>query len=182
MRRLFALLFLAAPAQAQTYFVPVPFTLTGGTAADATQVMADFNSEIANGNTAVTALLAQMAAKGVGLPIPSGFTSYFNLASCPTGWTDDGGGVGGYFVKGAAAGGSDFGANNSSHFQDHVHSYNQQYITSTGNLVMENNGGNNHTSYYSANYYGGTTTGGMAGGGGTETRPKNIALLICKKN
>jgi hypothetical protein len=178
MKKILALLLLCStPVQAQQ-FVSVPFTLVGGTRADATQVMANFYSLINNGNASMVSLNALLAAHGVGSPIPSGFTAYFNLFSCPSGWTDQSSTLGGYFIRGTGAGYA-HGQNSASVMQSHTHGYSNSYVIGATASTFENNGANSHGAFIGV---GGTASGNTSSAGGGETRPVNVALLTCTKN
>ena len=185
MKRLLLLPFLTLPALADN-FVPVPFQLNPGAPADATQVMADLNSLTANGNAAIVALQAQMAAKGVGLPIPSGTLAPFYLFTCPVGWTDlNTEFFGGYFLRGLS-GSYTWGAAAASSFASHYHALGSSYISAVGAATS---GQQWFAGIYHAvplvSFTGGgyNTSGGMTSGNiASETRPKNVALLYCYKN
>ena len=177
-------LFWLTPALAQTPFQAVPFTLQGGKPADMTQVMANFQSLVANGNSSLSLLNNALAA--VAAP-PTTMLMYFNLAACPTGWTQAAAAFNGYFLRGADNGrGLDPlgtpGMQETPQFQDHTHSGPGSVVVSVATANLNHSGGASN-SFVTSTSCCSSGTGGMSSGtSGTETRPVNVALLLCQKN
>ena len=186
MNRILALLLLAysPQAMAQTYFSTLPFNLTAGQVADATQVNANLNSIAANGNAAIVALQAQLAAKGVGLPIPSGtIAPFYALSVCPAGWTSFSTTAGGYFIRGAG-GGYTFANTALSSYASHYHQSASSFVNSSSTTALQAyvSGAKNYGAS-SVSCCVGAAGGTMASGNAaTETRPVNVALLYCVKS
>lgn len=171
-------------ARAQT-FTPVPFIFIFGQPANASQVQADFQSIVNNGNAVANSIEAQIDAV---TPPPSGSLMYFNLTSCPALWTivtvfgTD-------FVRGVDLGrGQDttgtgiLGVENTV-VQDHTHATGSG-ATALSTVSTAANSGATNQSYVSAasaaiNPNSGGVTGATAG---SEARPKNVSLLLCQKN
>jgi len=86
MKKFIFLLFflLSGPALGQS-FSSMPYTFVNGTTFIPSQMSANFSSLVNSGNAVVQNLQLQLNNKG---SIPSGALIYFNLASCPGGWTD----------------------------------------------------------------------------------------------
>lgn len=166
------------------YFSSPPFTLVNGARIDATQVMANYNRIISDGNTAYTAFLAQISSIGSG-GTPAHAVVPFNLAACPAGWAAADGTGGTADMRGRFAmetnGGYSAGTILNDQIQDHTH-----FIP--GTFVQQ-------LSFFSSNFF---TTGPQnffpvgqsaisignpnVGNHGSETRPKNLALLYCEKS
>jgi hypothetical protein len=82
------LLLLCSPAGAQTvYFSSPPYNLLNFTFTDATQIMADYNRLVSDGNRVYNAFQAAITAAGLAQnQMPAGAIVPFKLASCPSGW------------------------------------------------------------------------------------------------
>jgi len=169
----FAVFFVAGVSGA--IINPLPYIFQNGTTADATQVNVDLAQILANVN-------ANAAPLQGGFLVPSGAVVSFNLAVCPPGWTASDGNNGtadlrGEFVRGLDTGGSvDPGRTLATaqidSFQDHTHFY-----SSPGGVVGAGGGAVNASIVF------GATSGTAASGThGAETRPKNVALLMCQKS
>jgi hypothetical protein len=178
---LLTLCLFAAPARAQT-FSAVPFNFVAGTPANASQVMADFQSIVNNGNSVANYINSQIAAV---TPPPSATLMYFNLASCPTGWTLVTI-LNGYFVRGLDLGrgqdttGTALSGTEAGIMQDHTHatSVAGYQVNSAGVQISGSNSqawANPSSQLFSSNP-------SAPSAGGTEVRPKNISLLMCQKN
>lgn len=177
-----ALWALTTSASAQT-FAPVPFNLQAGNAADATQVMADFMSVVANGNQSIISL--NSAIVGVTAP-PATMFAYFNLVGCPTGWVPAG--LYGLFLRAADNNrgldptGSAPATFEQQQFQDHTHQITGTYVVSASASEVQHSGGANNQFITSV---GSTSsgTGNMSTGvsSSVETRPVNVSLLLCVK-
>ena len=183
MRKIIAaiLVLLGGAAQAQT-FSPMPFVFAPATQANASQVMANFQSLTNNGNAVVAALVSQIASI---TPPPSGTILFFHLASCPVNWTLQSA-YNSLFVRGLDQGrgqdpGNTLGAVEAQLMHDHSHSTSVAVTGSTNNQVtfggaagfFINNLGT-HTNPLTGNPNSGTH--------GAEVRPQNVSLLLCKKN
>lgn len=166
--------------RAQT-FAPVPFTFAPGVVANASQVMADFNSVVNNGNAVALALNSQINAV---LPFPSGSLVFFYLTVCPAGWTAVTG-WDGKFVRGLDNGAGrdpDPGVTidyiETAGLQSHTHgaasaavSSNQTGINFGGAAGVWSAPGSEFKVYNSPT---------AAAGSGTQA-PINVVLLLCKK-
>jgi len=154
--------------------------------------------------------------------VPAGTVAFFDLGTCPGGWTALDANYAGRFIRiaGTDTGGTNY-ANRSFQNQS-IQSHNHGHNLSIGNVTLNNmqlvlSGGNtrynlfNPTINYGGGggpyaplltskntYYGGwqkaservsitgtatgTLSGGISNAGSTETRPKNVAFLACKKD
>lgn len=174
---------LATPGYCQT-FTPVPFIFIFGQPANASQVQADFQSIVNNGNAVANSIEAQIDAV---TPPVSGTLMYFNLGSCPAAWTIVTA-LGTAFMRGLDLGrgqdttGTGILGNELTTVQDHTHATGPG-ATALG-TVSVSAGGPANTPYVSA----ATATitpnsGGVTGAtAGSEARPKNVSLLLCQKN
>ena len=183
-RTLLASLMLAGSCQAQT-FSAVPFTFTYGTQANASQVQANFQSIVNNGNAVANAIQAQIA--GV-TPPPSGVEMYFNLSSCPSGWAQIFYGTG-VFSRGYDAGrgldttGTAIGAAESPALQDHTHTTSSTITaTSTIGAQFYGGGGSVNRGYITQSSTSNPTTGSVSGANiGSTVIPKTVYLIHCYK-
>jgi hypothetical protein len=184
----FLFLLLCLPARGQT-FTSVPYSFTGGTPANASQVMADFNALVTQGNAVAGHIQAQITA--LGLPFQGGsLMVYFYLPSCPTGWTSVATtNTNNYFVRGL-----DLGAGNDPVGQEFAlgqielpsildHSHNVSPFVSSVGLTQLATG-----SDYAYPVTGVTTQASIltnnpnSGQHGSATYPKNVSLILCSKN
>lgn len=102
-------LLVASSAQAQICSTSLPYTFVNGTVADGTQVNANFQAIIAcvNANAAksgVNSDITALNALPAGSLVQSGQIAYFNMSSCPSGWTNSDGtsstlDLRGYFIR-----------------------------------------------------------------------------------
>ena len=180
-KRLSLAVLLISSAQAQT-FSAVPYVFVGGTQANASQVMADFQSVVNNGNAVAASLASQIASI---TPPPSGAIMFFNLAVCPAGWTQQAA-YNSLFIRGLDLGrgmdpGNTLGQIETDVTQDHAHST-SNIVTGTGTNNITQGGASAFLFFTSSNStdlaIGNPTTGAH----GAETRPANVSLLLCQKN
>lgn len=101
----------------------------------------------------------------------------FDLASCPSGWTEYTA-ARGRFLRGIDNGaGNDpdgtraAGSTQEDDLKSHTHTYFESYNANAQYASTNNESGNKG---------GATSNSGSAGG--AETRPKNVAVLFCRKN
>jgi hypothetical protein len=183
-RTLLASLMLAGSCYAQT-FSPVPFTFTYGTQANASQVQANFQSIVNNGNAVANAIQAQIA--GV-TPPPSGVEMSFNLSACPSGWLQSGYGTG-VFSRGYDAGrgldttGTGIAAGELPTLQDHTHTTSPT-ITATSTIGAQFYSGTGSVSrgYITQGTVSNPTTGSVIGANiGSTVIPKTVYLINCLK-
>jgi hypothetical protein len=183
-KTLLAALMFAGSCQAQT-FSPVPFTFTYGTQANASQVQANFQSIVNNGNAVANAIQAQIA--GV-TPPPSGVFMFFNLSACPSGWLQSGYGTG-VFLRGYDAGrgldttGTTIGSAEPPTLQDHTHTTSPTITaTSTTGANFYGGGGSVHRGYITQSNTSNPTTGYVTGANiGSTVIPKTVYLINCIK-
>ena len=174
-RALALLALLSTPAQAQ-YFSSPPFPISNFVVPNAATVMGNWNRFISDGNTTFNALAGEIVA------MPAHAVMPFNLAACPSGWSAANGSGGtidlrGYFIATAT---SSIGTASGDLVPQHQH-------TTGGTYQTGFTGGGNQLQVFSTAFFvtgsGGTSVGNMASGNvATETRPKNVALLMCEKN
>lgn len=183
--RILALLFalISGPAWAQS-FSTVPYIFILGQPANASQVMANFNAVVAQGNSVANYIQSQIAAV---TPPPSGSFLFFNLTSCPAGWTAA---PGPGFPRGLDLGrgqdttGTPLGGVEFSTLQDHTHSTGNG-ATAMGTVSVVQGGGGAHqlNSASSINSVTNATSGGVTGATSASVSfPKNVTLLLCQKN
>jgi hypothetical protein len=183
-RTLLASLMLVGSCQAQT-FSSVPFTFTYGTQANASQVQADFQSIVNNGNAVANAIQAQIA--GV-TPPPSGVNMFFNLASCPSGWSQNGYGTGTFFRshdagRGLDTTGTPISSAESAALQDHTHTTSPT-ITATSTIGAQFYSGTGSVSrgYITQGTVSNPATGSVSGANiGSTVIPKTVYLINCYK-
>lgn len=163
-------------------FSPVPYVFAPNTPANASQLMANFQSVINNGNAVASSLQTQISAV---TPPPSGAILFFYLSSCPTGWTL----LSAYanlFIRGLDLGrGMDttattVGNQETGGIQAHKHA-SGSYATSSFNASIAFGGA---SGVYVTNLASTSNpqSGGPGGSVGSEVRPKNVSLLLCVKN
>jgi len=109
--------------------------------------------------------------------VPSGAIMAFDLTSCPSGWTEYTA-ARGRFLRGIDNGaGNDPdgtrapGATQEDELKAHTHTYFQSYDKNAQYASTNTEDGNK-----------GGVTGSSGSTGGTETRPKNVAVLFCRKS
>ena len=175
---------VVSPVEAQVvYYSSPPYTLANGTTANATQVMANYNRIISDGNTAYTAFLAEIATIG-GVATPSGAVVPFNLSACPTGWKPSDGTNGtndmrGYFIA-ESDGSIAYGTVSQDQLIDHQHALSGNFLVGYGANAKFSN--STPQEYIPNSPYNGIGVGNADSGNyGSETRPKNVALLYCQK-
>ncbi|MEK2645993.1 hypothetical protein [Bdellovibrio sp. BCCA] len=115
--------------------------------------------------------------------IPTGAVMAFDLTSCPSGWTEY------TAARGRFLRGIDNGAGNDpsgtrapgsvqvDDFKSHTHSPNGYFVSGTSGADGDLDGSTQVTGYDKS-----TITGVLSSTGGAETRPKNVAVLFCRKN
>jgi len=183
-KTLLAALLFAGSCQAQT-FSSVPFTFTYGTQANASQVQADFQSIVNNGNAVANAIQAQIA--GV-TPPPQGVNMFFNLSSCPSGWSQNGYGTGTFFRsydagRGLDTTGTAISASEPSALQDHTHTTSPTITaTSTIGVQFYSGSGSVNRGYMTQSNTSNPTTGSVSGANiGSTVIPKTVYLINCYK-
>ncbi len=114
--------------------------------------------------------------------LPTGAIMAFDLAACPTGWSEYTP-ARGRFLRGIDNGaGNDpegtraAGAIQGDDLKSHSHSFSRVDNNATGNGGPLSIGADDPSSGYS------TANTGINSSGGPETRPKNVAVLFCRKN
>lgn len=115
--------------------------------------------------------------------IPTGAIMAFDLTTCPTGWTEY------TAARGRFLRGIDNGAGNdpsgtrapgnvqTDDFKSHSHTPNGYFVSGQSGADGDLDGSTTVTGYDKS-----TMTGSLSSTGGTETRPKNVAVLYCRKN
>ncbi len=186
MRSVLIFFALCFPASAQVWS-PVPYIFANGTQYNPSQLQADFQAMVNAGNSVGAAIHSAIASHTTE---PSGIVMWFNLSSCPTGWTDKAATYGSVFVRGVDLGrgqdttGTSVGGAEAFQMQDHTHSTSiiMSGVTTTGV-------GAHGASAVNPTYYTGVTTttniltgNPNSGTHGADVHPQNITLLICKKN
>jgi hypothetical protein len=181
MKRMILLaLLLSAPCGAQE-FSPVPYVFAPNTVANASQVMADFQSVVNNGNSVAAALASQIATV---TPPPSGAIVFFYLASCPTGWTLQSA-WNNLFIRGLDLGrGADPGNTIASIEANGLKLHTHDTGKFGGALAFRGVGGGGSsvsivTDMILAND---VESDVPSSGTGTDVHPINITLKLCKKN
>ncbi len=168
-------------------FSTMPYIFVNGQAYNPSQLQADFQAIVNQGNAVGAFLESQIAAN---TPPPSGSILWFNLGSCPVGWSNLGAGFAGRFVRGYDSGrGIDpipqpVGGTEAATLQDHTHTFNGMLgIATTIDSFSAASGSTftglvNHVASTSTNHGVGAVAGARHG---ATTRPVNIALLLCQK-
>lgn len=164
------------------YFSAPPITLQNTQLTDANAMMTNYNRIISDGNTTFNNFAATISTIS-GQTIPSKAILPFNLSACPSGWQPADGTAGspdlrGYFIK--ITGSSGMGTvTGTSTFLSHAHPTTGTVITGL-NFGSQNFGGSGTIRAVGTNpmgSFGNMITGNIAG----ETRPQNVALLMCMK-
>lgn len=194
---IFALLFCASPAGATTYFNNPPNIFVQGNPGDtcdsnpsacaiASEVNANFNQLITDGNAGYTTLKSQIdAITGTGAPV--GAVIAVNSVSCPPGFIVADGTAGsadarGVFIRGLSSGGAIDSGRALNTFQDdqfETHGHTDFSVVTALTAGISYNSG--ATQYIEAltgtsNHTDTTSTSN------TETRPDAVVLLYCYKN
>lgn len=173
---------LPTVAKAQT-FTPPPFVFAPGTFANASQMMANYQAFVSNGNSVSIDLANRIAAKQ---PFPSGTIAFFNLCSCPVDWTLKNYGT--RFIRGLDLGrgkdpGNTLGQLEASQNQGHKHS-----VTSAvgkTSVVFATPKGNAFAGPFALlNKVTDAAFNAVVDSGshGTEVRPHAMSLIICRKD
>lgn len=176
---LFALLLVTSPACAQT-FTAVPFNFVFGTPANASQVMADFQSVVNNGNAVANYINSKIAAV---TPPPSNTLLYFNLTSCPSGWVLVN--LATNFIRGLDLGrgmdttGTGLVGGEAAVMQDHTHGTSAAGISLQ--TVLGSISGASSQPFANPASQSFITNPSTSSAGGSEVRPKNISLIMCQK-
>jgi hypothetical protein len=193
---LLLLLLLIAPAGAATYFNSVPNPLIQGNPGDtcatnpaacakASDMNANFNQLIVDGNAAKAAIQSQLT--GVTTAgMPSGALIMVNNTVCPFGWVAADGVGGspdarGIFIRGLDKGaGRDPGRVLASYQADAIQQHDHGAIGVVANPVLGTSlAGGSDGAANGVN--GGSVTTEEQVGGLSETRPRNVVLLHCYK-
>jgi len=168
-------------ARSQTFASP-PFVFQPDTPANASQMMANYQTFVNNGNAVSADLASRIAAKQ---PFPSGTVAFFHLSVCPATWTLQSSYVN-RFVRGLDLGrgqdpGNTLGQLKSSQNQGHKHSITSP-LGATGVTTI---GGANDLGavvLFSTQLSSGGTLAVDSGIHGSVMRPDNTTLLLCRKN
>jgi hypothetical protein len=120
---------------------------------------------------------------------PSGSFEFFNLTSCPAGWSDQSQSPapGFYFVRGFDQGagidpGNTLGQIEASSVQNHNHTLSKLLASNASTTLASGTFG--PTSFaFGASFSSNPSSGFMnSGNAGTDTYPANVLLLLCGKN
>jgi hypothetical protein len=183
-------------ASAQTvYFSSPPYNLLNFNLTDATQIMADYNRLVSDGNRVYNAFQAAITAAGLAQnQMPAGAIVPFKLASCPSGWLLADGNNGtpalvGRFIQ-SSSGSPAIGTVQNDQLLDHTNNWlgiNQSGGSYTGVIDTFLNityGGQGFITSQSFDTVGNIQPGSLIGTGSTvglETRPNNVALNFCMR-
>ena len=192
MRRLLSLIaLLPCTAFGQSFTTP-PIQLTNGQTARAADVMTDINALISSGNSAFSAIAAQIAGY-TPLSVPTGMIVGTTSAGCPAGWhaLDGTGGYADYrglFIRvwnPSGVSGPDFGrtiATVQAHaITDHSHGTAGNFYNGAtlGGTYLSAVGS---TPFITSWNSGSASSGGvLAATTGSETRPANYSINYCAK-
>ena len=183
MKWLLFLLFIT-PAHAQ-YFSAPPVQLPTATVPPAASVMANWNREVSDGNTAYNNFQALITGV-VTTTVTSGAILPFNSTVCPSGWVASNGTAGtidlrGYFPRVLSGSGRTLGNVQTDAIQNHIHTMPSTSVAK-GQTTVSNGDYTNSTPLGVGMGSSSGTGGVVSGTSGSETRPKNIALLFCQKS
>lgn len=114
--------------------------------------------------------------------VPSGAIMAFDLASCPTGWTEYAL-ARGRFLRGIDSTGTNdpdgvrtLGSTQDDAYKSHVHG------AADGGSFLTWGGSSKNLSTTAGSAFGAAGNGATKSSGGDETRPKNVAVLYCEKD
>jgi hypothetical protein len=183
------LLFLGQCAKAQ-YFTPVPNIFTDLTIGDAPQTNANFAQLVAQGNTAINTMQAQINGLGTA-GVPVGAVMWINATTCPAGWVTANGAAAvpdlrGVFVRGLDTGsGQDPGRTLGSYQGDSFaqHSHGSIIGLSAITTIPQNGlaGAGSVAPLYALGFSSISSTSNQISGGDYETRPSTIVYRPCYK-
>lgn len=172
------------PGTAGTIYFSQPIVqLPRQTVPHASDLMANFNRIVSDGNSSFTTL--QTRVNGLSsASVPTGAVVPFHLSSCPTGWKASDGTSGtvdlrGSFPRSVVGSGRALGNFQGGALQDHTHFYGSgtpTSLNSVSSFLAHWTAGGKFT-FNSAN--GPVNTGNA--GGGTAILPKHVSLLYCQK-
>lgn len=191
-----ALLLLAVPAAATTYFNSMPYNIVNSPTVDPNsqnEVNGNFNQIISDGNNAIASI--NSALSGVSTAgMPSGGVIMWQALSCPLGYVTANGSNGtadlrGVFIRGLDNGaGVDPGRGLATYqgdmFQNHYHTYPTALLVSVSNVNHTNiQSGSDHTVLNNTTGSNSNNTSNMNGiGGQGETRPYTLVVQFCQKS
>jgi hypothetical protein len=172
----------SAEGVSSSFFSSVPVNLSASPRVPhAADLMADFNSIIANGNTVFNALQTALNAATAG-SVPVGAVAFFNQATCPTGWSIADGSGGKADMRGVfVTSGPSIQAYTGDSIVNHAHLMGSFNGIMGANVTSLNFNAGGSVPYASSQATVNLTSTALTGNRGTETRPKNIALLPCEK-
>lgn len=179
----FVLLLLPAVAKAQTFAAP-PFTFVAGTLADASQMMANFQAFVNNGNAVSVDLQSRIKDKE---SFPSGTIAFFNLTACPTAWTLQTA-FGTRFIRGLDLGRGKDPGNTLAQLETGQNQGHKHFVTgSLGRTGVEFHATKGKVAapgvaFTSGNFITNSSQPVNSGSHGSTVRPDNISLLMCRKN
>lgn len=144
--------------------------------------MANFNRVVSDGNAAAATFYAAINAV-TGTSVPYGAIAAFNLSACPSGWVPADGTGGtpdlrGYFIRESGGPqGLSVGLVQADQIANHSHAMSATSINPSYGVTAFATGSS--IFFASSTTYGVTINAPNSGNFGSETRPKNIALLMC---